>query len=139
MNLLITLHHHFNLKYCNLLEYTKTIKLFLIIFFEIFFRKTLINNIPYLNIKNSVSGNITTALSDHLPQFFLMPDFFSNSPPSKYNLMTQDWKNFDSQGFLEDFNKTNWNESLPLNKNIVNVLFNNYLDTISKLSFKLSK
>ena len=53
--------------------------------------------------------------------------------------MTQDWKNFDSQGFLEDFNKTNWNESLPLNKNIVNVLFNNYLDTINKLSFKLSK
>ena len=56
--------------------------------------KTLINNIfyniPNFEIKNSVSGNITTTLSDHLAQFFLMPNFFSNSPPSKYNIMTHD-------------------------------------------------
>ena len=97
--------------------------------------KTLIDNIfsnaPNFEIKNSVSGNITATLSDQLPQFFLIPDLFSNSPPSKYNIMTHDRKNFNSQEFLEDFHKTNWDENLQLNKNIVNVSFNNYLDTIN--------
>ena len=69
-------------------------------------------NIPNFEIKISVSGNITTTLSHHLSQFFLKPDFFSNSPPSKYNTMTHDWKNFKSQEFLEDFSKKNWNENL---------------------------
>ena len=27
-------------------------------------------------------------IEDHFPQFFLIPDFFSNSPPSKYNKIT---------------------------------------------------
>ena len=97
--------------------------------------KTLIDNIfcniPNFEIKTSVSGNITTTLSDHLPQLFLISDFFSNSPPSKYNIMTHDWKNFNSQEFLEDFNKTNWDKNLQLNKSSVIVSFNNYLDTIN--------
>ena len=83
--------------------------------------KTLIDNIfcniSNFEIKNSISGNITTTLSDYLPQFFLIPDVFSNSPPSKYNIMTHDWKNFNSQECLEDFNKKNWHENLQLNKN----------------------
>ena len=98
MNLLITLHHHhFNLKYCNLLQYTKTIKLVDNIFC----------NIPNFEIKHAVCGNITTTLSDHLPQLLLIPDLFSNSPPPKYNIMTHVCKNFNSQEFLGDFNKTN--------------------------------
>ena len=56
--------------------------------------KTLIDNIfcniPHTQIKNAISGNITSTLSDHLPQFFFLPDFFSNSSPSKYNVMTHD-------------------------------------------------
>ena len=83
--------------------------------------KTLIDNIfcniSNFEIKNLISGNITTTLSDYLPQFFLIPDVFSNSPPSKYNIMTHDWKNFNSQECLEDFNKKNWDENLQLNKN----------------------
>ena len=50
--------------------------------------------------------------------------------------MTHDQKNFNSQGFLEDFNKTNWDKNLQLNKNSVNVSFNNYLDTINTLITK---
>ena len=94
MNLLITLYHHFNCKYCNLLEYRKTIKLLLIMYFVTF--QILI-----------LSGSIITTLPDHLPQSFLISDFFSNSPPSKYSIMTHDWKNFSNQEFLEDFNKIN--------------------------------
>ena len=45
--------------------------------------------------------------------------------------MNHDWKNFNGQEFLKDFNKTNWDENLQLNKNSVNVSFNNCLDTIN--------
>ena len=50
-------------------------------------------------IKKSVSGNITITLSDHLTQFFLIPDFFSKSPPSKYNILTLDWKIWITKNF----------------------------------------
>ena len=50
--------------------------------------------------------------------------------------MNHNWKNFNSQEYLEDFNKTNWDENLQLNKNSVNVSFNNYLDIINTLITK---
>ena len=45
--------------------------------------------------------------------------------------MTHYWKNFNHQDFLEDFNKTNWDDSLSINKNNVNVSFSKYLDVIN--------
>ena len=41
--------------------------------------KTLIDNI-YSNVitPNNISGNITATISDHLPQFLIAPDIFSN-------------------------------------------------------------
>ena len=50
--------------------------------------------------------------------------------------MIHDWKNLNGQIFLEDFHKTNWDENLQINKNNVNVSFNNYLDTIDTLIIK---
>ena len=50
--------------------------------------------------------------------------------------MTHDWKNFNSQVFLEDFNQTNLAENLQLNKDSVNVSIDNYLDTINTLITK---
>ena len=77
--------------------------------------ETLIDNIfcNLLNplIKSTISGNISSIMSDHLPQFFTIPDFFSNSPPTKYN-MFYDWENFNDQSFLEDFEKINWDQVL---------------------------
>lgn len=49
--------------------------------------------------------------------------------------MTNDLKNVNNQEFLEDFNKTNWYESLQIIKNNVNVS-NNYLDNIKTLIAK---
>ena len=52
--------------------------------------KTLIDNIfcniPNPLVKSAMSGNISSSISDHLPQFFILPEFFSNSPPTKYNI-----------------------------------------------------
>ena len=98
--------------------------------------ETLIDNI-FCNvlsplIKSTISGNISSIMSDHLPQFFTIPDFFSNSPPTKYN-MFYDWENFNDQSLLEDFEKINWDQVLQLNQDNVNITFENYLNTANTL------
>ena len=35
-------------------------------------------------VKTAMSRNISSSISDHLPQFFIQPEFFSNFPPTKY-------------------------------------------------------
>ena len=46
--------------------------------------KTLINsifcNIPNPLVKSAISGNISSSISDHLPQFFILPGFFFKVP-----------------------------------------------------------
>ena len=97
--------------------------------------KTLIDNIfcniPNPLVKSAMSGNISSSISDHLPQFFILPEFFSNSPPTKYNIISHDWEKFNNQSFLEDFEKINWNQVLQLNKLNANITFENYLDTVN--------
>ena len=66
--------------------------------------KTLIDNI-FCNIisPEAISGNLILTISDHLPQFMIVPNVFSNpprpippSPPSnKANIFEKDWSNFD--------------------------------------------
>ena len=80
-----------------------------------------------------MSGNISSSVSDHLPQFFILPNFFSNSPLTKYNIIFHDWENFNNQSFLEDFEKIKWNQALQLNQDSVNITFENYLNTMNTL------
>ena len=47
--------------------------------------------------------------------------------------MFQDWKNFNNQSFLEDFDKINLNQVLQLNQDNVNITFENYLNTVNTL------
>ena len=57
--------------------------------------KTLIDifcNIPNPLVKSVMSGNISSSISDHLPHFFILPEFTLKSPPTKYNIISHDWK-----------------------------------------------
>ena len=58
--------------------------------------KTLIDNI-FSNIisPEAISGNLTSTISDHLPQFMIVPNVFSNPPSNKANIFERDWSNFD--------------------------------------------
>ena len=71
--------------------------------------KTLIDNIfcniPSPLVKSAMSGNISSGISNHLPQFFILPEFFSKSPPTKYSILSHDWEKFNNQLFLENFEK----------------------------------
>ena len=89
----------------------------------------LINNIfcnPIHTIK-SISGNLASTLSDHLPQFLILLEFFSNEPPSKYNIYTHDGNKFDEEKFIFEFNSQDWDNILVLDKENVNETIDNYL------------
>ena len=78
-------------------------------------------------------GNILSGILDHLPQFFILPDFFSNSPPTKYNIISHEWEKFNNQSFFEDFEKVSWNQILQSNPDNINITSENYLNTMNTL------
>ena len=84
-------------------------------------------------VKSAMSGNIPSSISDHLSQFFIQPDFFPNSPPTKYSIISHDWEKFDNQSFLEDFEKINWNQVLQLKQDHFNTTSENYLNFVNTL------
>ena len=52
--------------------------------------KTLIDDIYSNTITpNNILGNITATVSDHLPQFCIAPDIFSNPPSTKFNTLKE--------------------------------------------------
>ena len=57
---------------------------------------TLIDNI-FSNIIDPgiISGNLTATISDHLPQFSIIRNMFSNFPGNKSNIYERDWSKFD--------------------------------------------
>ena len=50
-----------------------------------------------------IAGNLTGTISDHLPQFLIVPNIFSNPPSNKSNIYEKDWSNFDQEDFILDF------------------------------------
>ena len=84
-------------------------------------------------VKSAMSVNISSSISDHFPQFFKLPEFYSKSPPTKYNIIYHDWEKFNNKLFLQNFEKTNWNQVFQLNQNNVNITFENCLTTVNTL------
>ena len=65
---------------------------------------TLIDNIC-LNVitPNNISGKITATILDHLRQFLIAPDIFSNLPSTKLKIFETDWSKFDQGNFILDY------------------------------------
>ena len=60
--------------------------------------KTLIDNILSNHIsKEAICGNLTSTISDHLPQFLIMPSVFSDPSASKSNVYERRWSNFNKE------------------------------------------
>ena len=79
--------------------------------------KTLTDNI-FSNIltSSSVSGNLTSLISDHLPQFLIVPDIFLNLSPPKSNIYGRDWNNFDQENFILDYLAVDWADIIKSEK-----------------------
>ena len=96
---------------------------------------TLIDNIfsNSTSLEEIESGNVTSTLSDHLPQFIFLKDFFSKIPATKSNILRHDWRKFESNKFISDFDQTDWEQILCSEKSDVNLSMNQYLSKIDSL------
>ena len=94
--------------------------------------KTLIDIFSNTLIENIISGNLTATLSDHLPQFIILPNIFSNPPSNKSNIYERDWSNFVQENFILDYFSVDWN-SLINNDKDVNLSFNNFFKRINAI------
>ena len=83
-------------------------------------------------IENVASGNVTFSIFDLLPQFFFLPDFFSNNHTYDRNAKVYDWSRFNKNSFLDDFNLTNWNSVMGIEKSD-DLSFSNYLSKVNSL------
>ena len=64
---------------------------------------TLIYNI-FSNVidPDIISGNLTSTISYHLPQFSVIPNMFGNIPRNRFNVYERDWSKFDRENFILD-------------------------------------
>ena len=95
---------------------------------------TLIDNIitnSYKHNSNCLSGNMTTSISDHLPQFLIIqnlkqPSFNQNPPPISF----RDYKKFNKEAFKTELSELDW--SFVTQNNDINLGFETFLRFINK-------
>ena len=64
--------------------------------------------------KEAVCGNLTSTVSDHLPQVSFIPSMFSDNPAVKSNIFERSWKNFNQAEFVMDDSDKDWSNILNL-------------------------
>ena len=96
--------------------------------------RTLIDNIfsNTIDFQSSISGNITSSISDHFPQFLLVPSRQNNYRPRKHNMFHRNMRNFDPNSFERDLSQINWNELIKANED-PNYSFDNFYSSVEKL------
>ena len=57
-----------------------------------------------------ISGNLTTSISDHLPQFAIILNKFGNILGNKSNIYENDWSKFDRENFILDYFSVDWED-----------------------------
>ena len=69
-----------------------------------------------------ISGNIATAISDHLPQFLFAPNVLSKASCQKSNIYERDWSKFIQKDFVLDYFDRTWSDVLQFGQQDVNYL-----------------
>ena len=74
---------------------------------------TVIDNI-FSNVvdPDTISGNLTATISDHLPQLSTIPNMFGNVSGNKSNIYERDWSKFDRENFILDSFSIDWEDLL---------------------------
>ena len=74
---------------------------------------TLIDNI-FSNVIDPaiISGNLTATISDHLPQFSIIPDMFGNISGNKSTIYERDWFKLDQENLILDYFSVDWEDLL---------------------------
>ena len=95
--------------------------------------KTLIDNI-FSNdpsFAEGVSGNFTFSISDHLPQFLLMPQALKH-PPKNHNIYRRS-KFFSKEDIVADFINVDWNKVISPNKMDPNFSFEKFNEKVNEI------
>ena len=50
---------------------------------------------------DTISGNLTVSIYDHLPQFVIIPSMFGNILDNKSKIYERDWSKFDRKNFIQ--------------------------------------
>ena len=94
--------------------------------------KTLIDNIFSNFISNEViAGNLTTTISDHLPQFLIALDIFCNPPANKTNIFERNYSKFSHENLYLDYFDINLPNLLKLDIQNIELSFNNFYEVIN--------
>ena len=64
-----------------------------------------------------ISGNLTSTISDHLPQFLIALQIFSNAINRKSNILDHDWSKFNHEEFMVVHFAIDWLHILKLQDN----------------------
>ena len=80
-----------------------------------------------------ISGNLTTIISDHLPQFVIIPNMFGNTTSNKSNIYERDWSRFDWGNFILGYFSIDWEDLLKIDELNVDNSTQTYLEKISIL------
>ena len=88
------------------------------------------------------SGNLTTSLSDHLPQFTIIENLLSDTLVKKdVKTLKRDFSKFHSDNFIRDLKSVNWSVATHNNLNIgfknFMLIINNLLDKQAPFKEKL--
>ena len=95
---------------------------------------TLIDNI-FSNIIDSdiISGNLTATISDHLPQFAIIPNMLGNIASNKCNIYERDWSKFYRENFILDYFFIDREDLLKIDELNVDNSTQMYLETINNI------
>ena len=59
---------------------------------------------------------MTATISDHLPQFAIIPNMFGNISGNKSNIYERDWSKFDQENFILDYFSVDWEDLLKIDE-----------------------
>ena len=78
-------------------------------------------------------GNLTATISDHLPQFAIIPNMFGNISCNKSNIYEREWSKFDQENFILDYFSVDWEDLLKIDELSADNSTKIYLDKINML------
>ena len=79
----------------------------------------------------TVSGNITTYISDHLPQFLIIEDLKQTPNKEIPTISLRNYKNFSDNAFKEGLCELDW--SLVTENSKVNLGFNTFVQLVNRI------
>ena len=76
---------------------------------------------------------MTATISNHLPQFAIIPNMFGNISGNKLNIYERDWSKFDRENFILDHFSVDWEDLLKIDELNADNSTKMYLDKINML------